>query len=52
VLLWQLERIRDYLEDAEDRDLLNSIMAGVKRLAGPDCNTELEELLKAEHRAY
>jgi hypothetical protein len=45
VLLWQLELARDFF----DHDtLLDVIIAGVKRLAGSECNTELEELMKAE----
>ena len=44
-LLWQLELARDYCDNEE---LLDTIIAGVKRLAGPGCSLELEQLMKAE----
>jgi hypothetical protein len=36
---------RDYFDHVT---LLDPIIAGVKRLAGPNCNTELERLVKSE----
>jgi hypothetical protein len=45
VLLWQLEHARNYIEG---EGLLDTIIAGVRWLAGPECDNELEQLLKAE----
>jgi hypothetical protein len=45
-LLWQLEALRD---ETDDKELLDTIVAGVRGLAGSECNTELvEELMKTE----
>jgi hypothetical protein len=47
-LLWQLELARDYIDH---ETLLDTIIAGVKLLAGPDFRGfELEELMKAERK--
>jgi hypothetical protein len=44
-LLWQIEHARLYFEY---EGMLDTIFAGVKRLAGPSCSLGLAELMKAE----
>jgi hypothetical protein len=46
-LLWQLELARDYCDNP---DLLDTIIGGVKGLAGPNYELGLDELMKAERK--